>query len=70
MGMKTTVVLNDEAHHCYRERVQDAEGETEADLKGEEKDEAKENNVSPRTRSAPEAFPVGIMLGGSERFSG
>jgi type III restriction enzyme len=48
MGMKTIVVLNDEAHHCYRERVQDAEGETEADLKGEEKDEAKENNEAAR----------------------
>ena len=24
----------------------------------------------PRTRSAPERFPVGIMLGGSEKFSG
>src|SRR5208282_2424629 len=40
MGMKTIVVLNDEAHHCYRERVQDADGETEADLKGEENNEA------------------------------
>ena len=48
MGMKNVVVLNDEAHHCYRERVQDAEGETEADLKGEEKDEAKENNEAAR----------------------
>ena len=48
MGMKTIVVLNDEAHHCYRERVQDANGETEADLKGEEKDEAKENNEAAR----------------------
>ena len=40
MGMKNIVVLNDEAHHCYRERVKDAVGETEDDLKGEEKDEA------------------------------
>ena len=48
MGMKNIVVFNDEAHHCYRERVQDAEGETEADLKGEEKDEAKENNEAAR----------------------
>ncbi len=48
MGMKTIVVLNDEAHHCYRERVQDADGETEADLKGEDKDEAKENNEAAR----------------------
>ena len=48
MGMKTVTVLNDEAHHCYRERVKDALGETEADLKGEEKDEAKENNEAAR----------------------
>ena len=48
MGMKNIVVLNDEAHHCYRERMQDAEGETEADLKGEDKDEAKENNEAAR----------------------
>ena len=48
MGMKNVVVLNDEAHHCYRERVKDAEGETEADLKGEEKDEAKANNEAAR----------------------
>ena len=48
MGMKNVVVLNDEAHHCYRERVKDATGETEEDLKGEEKDEAKENNEAAR----------------------
>jgi type III restriction enzyme len=48
MGMKNIVVLNDEAHHCYRERVADPSGETEADLKGEDKDEAKENNEAAR----------------------
>jgi hypothetical protein len=48
MGMKNIVVLNDEAHHCYRERVKDAAGETENDLKGEEKEEAKENNEAAR----------------------
>jgi type III restriction enzyme len=48
MGMKNIVVLNDEAHHCYRERVKDATGETEDDLKGEDKDEAKENNAAAR----------------------
>ena len=48
MGMKNIVVMNDEAHHCYRERVKDASGETEDDLKGEEKDEAKENNEAAR----------------------
>jgi type III restriction enzyme len=48
MGMKNVIVLNDEAHHCYRERVKDATGETEADLKGEDKDEAKANNEAAR----------------------
>lgn len=48
MGMKNIVVLNDEAHHCYRARVQDAVGETEADLKGDERSEAKENNEAAR----------------------
>ena len=48
MGMKNVAVLNDEAHHCYRERVMDALGETEEDLKGEEKDEAKQNNEAAR----------------------
>ncbi len=48
MGIKNITVLNDEAHHCYRERVKDAVGETEDDLKGEEKDEAKQNNEAAR----------------------
>ena len=48
MGLKNVVVLNDEAHHCYRERVKDPEGETEADLKGEDKNEAKKNNEAAR----------------------
>ncbi len=48
MGMKNVIVLNDEAHHCYRERVKDAPGETEEELKGEEKAEAKENNEAAR----------------------
>jgi type III restriction enzyme len=44
MGMKNILVLNDEAHHCYRERPS-----TEIDdLKGEEKDEAKKNNEAAR----------------------
>ncbi|MEX1303686.1 MAG: DEAD/DEAH box helicase family protein [Rhodovibrionaceae bacterium] len=45
MGMKGIVVLNDEAHHCYRARP---ELEGEGDLKGEEKAEAKENNEAAR----------------------
>jgi type III restriction enzyme len=45
MGLKNIVVINDEAHHCYREKP----GSQEVDeLKGEEKDEAKENNEAAR----------------------
>lgn len=47
MGMKNVVVLNDEAHHCYRERVSDDDGALD-DLKGDEKDEAKRNNEAAR----------------------
>ncbi len=43
--MKNIVVINDEAHHCYREK---AEKDDEGDLKGEDKDEAKENNEAAR----------------------
>lgn len=44
MGMKSIFVLNDEAHHCYREKPQ----ALESDLKGEDKDEAKKNNEAAR----------------------
>ncbi|HEX7122139.1 MAG TPA: DEAD/DEAH box helicase family protein, partial [Gemmatimonadaceae bacterium] len=42
MGMKNILVLNDEAHHCYRER-QDGEK-----LKGDERKEAEKNNEAAR----------------------
>jgi type III restriction enzyme len=45
MSLKDIVVLNDEAHHCYRERVKDGDIDT---LKGEEKEEAKKNNEAAR----------------------
>ena len=48
MGMKNIVVLNDEAHHCYRAREKDPDGGNPDDLAGEEKDEAKENNEAAR----------------------
>jgi type III restriction enzyme len=44
LQMKNPVVISDEAHHCYRERP-DTEEES---LKGEEKQEAKENNEAAR----------------------
>ncbi|NOY81146.1 MAG: DEAD/DEAH box helicase family protein [Kiritimatiellaeota bacterium] len=45
MGMKDIMVINDEAHHCYREKP----GEEEEDaLKGEERKEAEKNNEAAR----------------------
>jgi type III restriction enzyme len=46
MGMKNIVVLNDEAHHCYRERP--LTDEEKKSLKGDDLDEAKENNAAAR----------------------
>jgi type III restriction enzyme len=40
MSLPRVMVINDEAHHCYREKVQNAVDET-ANLSGEEKREAK-----------------------------
>ena len=45
MGLKNILVLNDEAHHCYREKPSDADDE---DLKGDEKKEAEKNNEAAR----------------------
>lgn len=45
MGMKDILVLNDEAHHCYREKPP---AEEDDPLKGEEKVEAEENNKAAR----------------------
>jgi len=46
MGLKNIVVLNDEAHHCYRERP--LTPEEQASLKGDELAEAKENSEAAR----------------------
>jgi type III restriction enzyme len=40
---RAVIVINDEAHHCDREKPQDARSDM-GDLKGDEKDEAKKNN--------------------------
>src|SRR6266567_505389 len=45
MGMKSILVINDEAHHCYREKPKEAD---EEDLKGDEKKEAEKNNEAAR----------------------
>ena len=44
MGMKDVLVINDEAHHCYREKPN-----AEADaLKGDDRKEAEQNNEAAR----------------------
>ena len=47
MGMKNVLALNDEAHHCYREKPA-TYSDDEDDLKGEEKKEAQKNNETAR----------------------
>src|SRR3989339_862682 len=44
MGLKNIMVMNDEAHHCYREKPDD----DEEDLKGDDKKEAEKNNEAAR----------------------
>ena len=46
MGLKNVLVINDEAHHCYREKPIDEDEDQE--LKGEEKKEAEKNNEAAR----------------------
>ncbi|RCK28747.1 restriction endonuclease [Thalassospira xiamenensis] len=45
MGLKNIVVINDEAHHCYREKP---ENEDIDDLKGDDKKEAQRENEAAR----------------------
>ena len=45
MGMKNILVLNDEAHHCYREKP---DAKDDEDLKGDDKKEAEKNNEAAR----------------------
>ncbi len=45
MGLKNILVLNDEAHHCYREKPGTEE---EEDLKGDDRKEAEKNNEAAR----------------------
>jgi type III restriction enzyme len=44
LGRKRIIVLNDEAHHCYRERVAEDAGKLDAESKAE----AKKNNAAAR----------------------
>lgn len=45
MGMKNIMVINDEAHHCYRERPN---SDVDDDLKGDDRKEAEENREAAR----------------------
>jgi len=45
MGMKNVLAINDEAHHCYREKPPEEDDEA---LKGDEKTEAERNNEAAR----------------------
>ena len=45
MGVKNVLVLNDEAHHCYREKPGEEE---EGELKGDDRKEAEKNKEAAR----------------------
>ncbi len=45
MGIKNIMVMNDEAHHCYREKLGE---DDKGDLKGDEKKESERNNEAAR----------------------
>ena len=45
MGMKNILVINDEAHHCYREKP---DADDDSDLKGDDRQEAEKNNEAAR----------------------
>ena len=45
MGMKNILALNDEAHHCYREKPGEVD---EGELKGDDRKDAEKNNEAAR----------------------
>ena len=68
MGFKNVVVINDEAHHCYREKP---DNEDIAELKGDEKKEAeKENKAARLWINGIEAFKrkLGVRAGECPSF--
>lgn len=48
MGMKNILAINDEAHHCYREKPAAPDEASDDDLKGDERKEAERNNEAAR----------------------
>lgn len=47
-GLKNILMINDEAHHCYRHRPEDADGEEEEEIDAEAREEAKKNEETAR----------------------
>ena len=47
-GLKNILMINDEAHHCYRHRPDDAEGDAEEEIDADSRDEAKKNEETAR----------------------
>jgi type III restriction enzyme len=45
MGVKNILAINDEGHHCYREKPGEVDGD---DLKGDDRKEAEKNNEAAR----------------------
>src|SRR6202044_902564 len=45
MGLKNVLAINDEAHHCYREKPGEPD---EEELKGDDKEEAQKNKEAAR----------------------
>jgi type III restriction enzyme len=48
MGLKNIMAINDEGHHCYREKPKQSAEDEESDLKGDDKREAEKNNEAAR----------------------
>jgi type III restriction enzyme len=48
MGMPQVMVINDEAHHCYREKPKTAADASDDGLSGDDKKEAEQNNEAAR----------------------
>jgi type III restriction enzyme len=48
MGLKSVLVINDEAHHCYRHKVVPPGAEDDEDLEAEEQEEAEKNSEAAR----------------------
>ncbi len=48
MGLKSVLVINDEAHHCYRHKVVPPGLEEDEDVEAEEQEEAEKNSEAAR----------------------